>query len=100
MQEWFVGGKINASYNALDVTVKKNPNKKAIIWEGEDGTKRELTYQELLSEVSKLANALKSLGVKKGDRVTVYLPMVPELIMSLLACARIRRNSYCNIFRL
>jgi acetyl-CoA synthetase len=86
---WFVGGKINASYNALDVTVKKNPHKKAIIWEGEDGTKRELTYQELLSEVSKLANALKSLGVKKGDRVTVYLPMVPELIMSLLACARI-----------
>ncbi len=86
---WFVGGKINASYNALDVTVKKNPDKKAIIWEGEDGTKRELTYQELLSEVSKLANALKSLGVKKGDRITVYLPMVPELIISLLACARI-----------
>jgi len=86
---WFVGGKINASYNTLDVIAKKNPNKKAIIWEGEDGTKRELTYQELLSEVSKLANALKSLGVKKGDRVTVYLPMVPELIMSLLACARI-----------
>ncbi|TRZ79424.1 MAG: acetate--CoA ligase [Nitrosopumilales archaeon] len=86
---WFVGGKINASYNTLDVIVKKNPNKKAIIWEGEDGTKRELTYRELLSEVSKLANALKSLGVKKGDRVTVYLPMVPELIMSLLACARI-----------
>ena len=87
--KWFVGGKINASYNALDVTVKKNPNKKAIIWEGEDIAKRELTYHELLSEVSKLANALKSLGVKKGDRVTVYLPMVPELIMSLLACARI-----------
>jgi acetyl-CoA synthetase len=86
---WFVGGKINASYNALDVTVKKNPDKKAIIWEGEDGTKRELTYRELLSEVSKLANALKSLGAKKGDRVTIYLPMVPELITSLLACARI-----------
>ena len=86
---WFVGGKINASYNALDVIVKKSPSKKAIIWEGEDGTKRELTYQELLSEVSKLANALRSLGVKKGDRVTIYLPMVPELIVSLLACARI-----------
>ena len=85
---WFVGGKINASYNALDVTVKKNPDKKAILWEGEDGAKRELTYQELLSEVSKLANALKFLGVQKGDRVTVYLPMVPELIISLLACAR------------
>jgi len=87
--KWFVGGKINASYNALDVTVKKTPHKKAILWEGEDGAKREMTYQELLSEVSKLANALKSLGVKKGDRVTVYLPMVPELIMSLLACSRI-----------
>jgi acetyl-CoA synthetase len=86
---WFVGGKINASYNALDVSVKKNPDKMAIMWEGEDGTKRELTYQELLSEVSKIANALKSLGVKNGDRVTVYLPMVPELIISLLACARI-----------
>lgn len=86
---WFVGGKINASYNALDVTVKKNPNKKAILWEGEDGKRRELTYNELLSEVSKLANALKFLGVQKGDRVTVYLPMVPELIISLLACARI-----------
>jgi acetyl-CoA synthetase len=86
---WFVGGKINASYNALDVTVQKNPSKKAIMWEGEDGTKRDLTYQELLAEVSKLANALKSLGVKTGDRVTVYLPMIPELIVSLLACARI-----------
>ena len=86
---WFVGGKINASYNALDVVVKKNPGKKAILWEGEDGTKREFTYEELLSEVSRLANGLKSLGVKKGDRVTVYLPMVPELVISLLACARI-----------
>ena len=63
--KWFVGGKINASYNALDVSVKKNPNKKAIIWEGEDGTKRELTYQDLLSEVSKLANASKISWGKK-----------------------------------
>ncbi|MHB8601831.1 MAG: acetate--CoA ligase [Nitrosotalea sp.] len=86
---WFVGGKTNASYNALDVTVKKNPHKKAIIWEGEEGEKRILTYQDLLIQVSKLANALKTLGVKKGDRVTVYLPMVPELIISLLACTRI-----------
>ncbi|MDE1817826.1 MAG: acetate--CoA ligase [Thaumarchaeota archaeon] len=87
--KWFVGGKTNASYNALDVTVRKNPDKKAILWEGEDGSQRVLTYQDLLSQVSKLANALKKLGVKKGDRVTVYLPMVPELIVSLLACARI-----------
>jgi acetyl-CoA synthetase len=86
---WFVGGKTNASYNALDVTVQKTPHKKAIIWEGEEGEKRVLTYQDLLIQVSKLANALKTLGVKKGDRVTVYLPMVPELIISLLACARI-----------
>jgi acetyl-CoA synthetase len=86
---WFVGGKTNASYNALDVVVKKNPRKKAIIWEGEDGAKREFTYEQLLSEVSRLANALKSIGVKKGDRVTVYLPMIPELMISLLACARI-----------
>lgn len=86
---WFVDGKINASYNTLDVNVQKNPNKKAILWEGEDGTKRELTYSQLLSQVSKLANALRSLGVKKGDRVTIYLPMIPELMISLLACARI-----------
>lgn len=89
LARWFVGGKINASYNTLDVNTQKNPNKRAIIWEGEDGTKRELTYSQLLSEVSKLANALKSLGVQKGDRVTIYLPMVPELMISLLACARI-----------
>ncbi len=86
---WFVGGKTNASYNALDRIVQKNPDKKAILWEGEDGSTRVLTYKDLLAEVSKLANALKTLGVKKGDRVTVYLPMVPELIISLLACARI-----------
>jgi acetyl-CoA synthetase len=86
---WFVGGKTNASYNALDVIVKKSPGKKAIIWEGEEGEKRVLTYHNLLSEVSKLANALKALGVEKGDRVTIYLPMVPELVISLLACARI-----------
>lgn len=86
---WFVGGKTNASYNALDVTVQKNPAKKAIIWEGEDGKERILTYQNLLDEVSKLANALKELGIQKGDRITIYLPMVPELIVSLLACARI-----------
>jgi acetyl-CoA synthetase len=86
---WFVGGKTNASYNALDVTARKNPDKKAIIWEGEEGENRVLTYQDLLIQVSKLANALKRLGVQKGDRVTVYLPMVPELVISLLACARI-----------
>ena len=87
--KWFVGGKINASYNALDVIVQKHPQKKAFFWEGESGQRRELTYVELLEYVCKLANILKSLGVKKGDRVTIYLPMIPELIISLLACARI-----------
>ena len=86
---WFVNGKLNASYNALDVISQKNGKKVAILWEGEDGKKRSLTYQELLNYVCKVANTLKSLGVKKGDRVTVYLPMIPELVVSLLACARI-----------
>ncbi|VVC05533.1 3-hydroxypropionyl-coenzyme A synthetase [uncultured archaeon] len=87
--KWFVGGKINASYNALDAIVQKHPQKKAIIWEGEDGQKRDLTYAELFEHVCKLANVLKLLGIKKGDRVTIYLPMIPELIISMLACARI-----------
>jgi acetyl-CoA synthetase len=87
--KWFMGGKINASYNTLDVIVQKHPLKKAFFWEGENGQRRELTYVELLEYVCKLANILKSLGVKKGDRVTIYLPMIPELIVSLLACARI-----------
>ncbi len=86
---WFVGGKLNAAYNALDVIVSKNGTKTAFFWEGENGEKRELSYGELLIEVSKFSNVLKSLGVKKGDRITIYLPMVPELIISMLACARI-----------
>jgi acetyl-CoA synthetase len=87
--KWFVGAKINASYNALDVIVQKHPHKKAILWEGEDGQKRVLAYDELLKYVCKLANVLKSLGVKTGDRVIIYLPMIPELVVSMLACARI-----------
>lgn len=87
--KWFVNGKINASYNALDAVVQKTPQKNAILWEGENGGTRTFTYAQLLSYVCKVANSLKSLGVKKGDRVTVYLPMIPELVVSLLACARI-----------
>lgn len=87
--KWFIGGKINASYNCLDVIVQKFPQKNAILWEGENGQKRVLTYRELLEYVTKLANILKSLGIRKGDRVTIYLPMIPELIVSMLACARI-----------
>ena len=87
--KWFVGGKINASYNALDVHQKTKSKKTAIFWEGEDGTSRNIAYEEMWIMVQKFANALKSLGVKKGDRVTIYLPMVPELPISMLACARI-----------
>jgi acetyl-CoA synthetase len=88
--EWFVGGKINASVNCLDRHVAgPRKNKAALIWEGEPGDQRTLTYRELLREVSKFANVLKSLGVDKGDRVTLYLPMIPELPIAMLACARI-----------
>ena len=88
--KWFVGGKINASYNCLDrhlTTWRKN--KAAIIWEGEPGDTRVLTYQELHREVCKFANVLKKLGVTTGDRVTLYMPMIPELAIAMLACARI-----------
>jgi len=88
--KWFEGGKLNMSYNCLDrhcATWRKN--KAAIIWEGEPGEIRTLTYQQLLSEVSRCANVLKSLGVKKGDRVAIYMGMCPELAIALLACARI-----------
>ena len=87
--KWFVGGKINASFNALDIHQNSKSRKTAIFWEGEDGSSREISYSELFTDVKKFANVLKSLGVKKGDRVTIYLPMVPELPISMLACARI-----------
>jgi len=86
---WFVGGKINASYNTLDVIVQKSPKKTALLWEGESGETRLVTYHDLWIEVNKFSNVLKSLGVQKGDRVTIYLPMVPELLVSMLACSRI-----------
>ncbi|MDX1596037.1 MAG: acetate--CoA ligase [Nitrosopumilaceae archaeon] len=86
---WFVDGKINASYNALDRHQESKSEKTAIFWEGEDKTSRNITYRELWTEVQKFANVLKSLGVQKGDRVTIYLPMVPELPISMLACSRI-----------
>ena len=87
--KWFVGGLINASYNALDIHQNTRPEKPAILWEGENGESRVLTYKDLCDEVQKFANVLKSLGIQKGDRVTIYLPMVPELPISMLACARI-----------
>src|SRR6202034_1556981 len=88
--KWFVGGKLNLSHNCLDrhlTTWRKN--KAALIWEGEPGEIRTLTYQQLHSEVSKCANVLKHLGVGKGDRVAIYMGMSPELAIALLACARI-----------
>ena len=87
--KWFVGGKINASFNTLDIHQNDKSSKTAIFWEGEDGSSRIISYSELFTEVKKFSNVLKSLGVKSGDRVTIYLPMVPELIISMLACARI-----------
>ncbi len=88
--EWFVGGKLNVSYNCIDRHLKTaRKNKAAIIWEGDIGDSRTLTYQQLSNEVNKFANVLKKLGVKKGDRVSVYLPMIPELAITCLACARI-----------
>ena len=88
--KWFVGGKTNLAYNCLDRHLETwRRNKAAIIWEGEPGDIRTLTYQQLHSEVSKFANVLKKLGVKTGDRVAIYMGMEPELAIALLACARI-----------
>ena len=88
--KWFLGGKINVSYNCVDRHLKTwRKNKAAIIWEGDPGDTRVLTYQQLSNEVNKLANVLKKHGIKKGDRVAVYLPMIPELAITVLACARI-----------
>ncbi len=88
--KWFVGGKLNLSYNCVDRhALGARRDKTAIIWEGEPGEIRRLTYAELHVEVQKFANALKSSGIKKGDRVAVYMGMTPELAIALLACARI-----------
>ncbi len=88
--KWFVGGKLNITHNCLDRHLTSwRRNKAAIIWEGEPGDQVVLTYYDLWREVSKFANALKGLGVKKGDRVTLYMGMVPELAIAMLACARI-----------
>lgn len=88
--KWFQGGKLNASYNCLDRHITTaTRNKAAIIWEADSGTYRTYTYQQVYYEVNRFANVLKKHGVKKGDRVTIYLPMLPELAISMLACARI-----------
>ena len=88
--KWFLGGKLNVSENCLDRHLEAGrSDKMALIWEGENGDSRSYTYRDLHAEVCKLANSLKSLGVKKGDRVVIYLPMIPEAAIAMLACARI-----------
>ncbi|RLI89073.1 MAG: acetyl-coenzyme A synthetase, partial [Candidatus Altiarchaeales archaeon] len=88
--KWFLGGRFNVVHNALDRHMKTwRKNKVAYIWEGELGEIRKITYYSLYREVNKFANALKSLGVKKGDKVSIYLPMIPELPIAMLACAKI-----------
>lgn len=88
--EWFVGGKLNASYNCLDRHLSSaTRNKAALIWEGEPGEHRTLTYWELHREVCKFANCLKELGIQKGDRIAIYLPLIPEAVIAMLASARI-----------
>src|SRR6187401_2880244 len=88
--KWFLGGKLNASVNCLDRHTRgPRRNKAAFIWEGEPGDRRTLTYWDLYRQVNAFANVLKSLGVTRGDRVALYMPLIPELAISMLACARI-----------
>ena len=98
MAKWFVGGKTNVSYNCLDIHLQtQRRNKAALIWEGEPGDTRVLTYQMLHDEVCRFANVLKKLGVGRGDVVSIYMPLVPELAIAMLACARIGAI-HCVIF--
>jgi len=89
--QWYLGGKLNVSYNCIDRHLKTKAKQTAIIWEADNPQEkdRHITYQELHDEVCKLANALKKMGVKKGDRVTIYMPMIPEAAYAMLACTRI-----------
>jgi len=87
--KWFVGGRLNASVNCLDRHLETRGDKRAIVWEGEPGDTRTWTYRELHEEVSRFANALKGLGVVSEDRVAIYLPLIPEAVVAMLACARI-----------
>ncbi len=86
---WFVGGKTNLSYNCIDRHLGRRASKPALIWEGEPGEVRTLTYADMHREVSRFANVLKSHGVSEGDRVGIYMPMIPEAAIAMLACARI-----------
>ena len=100
--KWFVGGKLNVAYNCVDRHVEAgNGDRVAIHWEGEPvGESRDLTYADLLAEVSRAANALTELGLVAGDRVAIYMPMVPEAIVAMLACARLGRHALRGVRRL
>ena len=89
--KWFINGKLNITENCLDIHAKSNPDKVAILWEpnNPNGHSQRITYKELLSKVCRFSNGLKELGVKKGDRICLYMPMIPELTVAVLACARI-----------
>jgi len=88
--EWFKGGKLNVSYNCLDRHLDSRGDQTAILWEGDDPNRdKQITYRQLHADVNKFANALKNRGVKKGDRVSIYLPMIPEAVVAMLACTRI-----------
>ena len=88
--KWFTGGELNVAHNCLDRHVLAgNGDRVAIHWEGEPGDTRTITYADLLAEVSQFANVLKGLGVERGDRINIYLPMIPEAAVAMLACARI-----------
>src|SRR3954466_6678985 len=87
--KWFYDGELNASYNCLDRHLKSQPNKVAVIFEADDGKVTKVTYQQLYKEVCKFANALKARGIKKGDRVLIYMPMSVQAVVAMQACARI-----------
>jgi acetyl-CoA synthetase len=90
LAQWFIGGKTNVSFNCLDAHVLNgHGDRVAFHWEGEPGDRRTITYSDMLKDVSRFANGLKQLGIQKGDRVSIYMPMVPELAVAMLACARI-----------
>ncbi|HEY4340763.1 MAG TPA: acetate--CoA ligase [Steroidobacteraceae bacterium] len=87
--EWFADGQLNVAYNCLDVHLRDRGHKTALVFEGEPGDSRRLSYQELHAEVCRTSNALKGLGIRSGDRVVIYMPLVPEIVIAMLACARI-----------
>src|SRR3954447_649793 len=99
--KWFTGGKVNASYNCLDRHVEDGKGDKvAFHWRGEEGEERDVTYEELLRDTKKLANALKDQGIEKGDVVGIYLPMIPEVVVAMLASRPHRRAPQLGVRRL